>query len=344
MPEPEGARARARAALLAVASAEITDHGSRRKLYEVALQSYAEAHPDLPSEEVCVACFAEITHHIWLKWGKERGIPEADCAPSKAYFWRIASELGFTHRYAQYDADDDGNSTSGIEEANSLISEEEHDVEVPDGSVAVREALSEMRSALSEAHAFLRTADATELAGREAVETFTVEARAMSQGLREVISRHRRVPANLQPLFITLLAMVATADALVRRLGAALLEPEMDGRRLTRKAMANIVRGRYAGVPLCLEPRSLWAAVWRGYHGAPCPKCASRRTVPDTAARSCPTLHCLACADGESFPAPDWVTCRACHQPVTDASMVDCPHCGEPLRAPPGGERRLLAP
>lgn len=345
VPGPEGARARARSAILAVVRAEVGGYGSRQRLYETALQAYQEAHPALPADEVCAACYGEITHHTWLNWGQDAGIPEADCGPSKAYFWRVAERLGFTARYAKYDIDDEPNSTSGIEEANSLISEE-HEGPVPRGSEAARAAILEMREALSVVYRQLRAHDAEELAGKADVETLVTEARAISANLRDLCSDQRLVPANMHPIFIMLLSAVANADALGRRTCAEIKSRSLDSRRkMTRKSMANIAKGRYSRVPICVEPRRAVIAIMRGYHGMRCPACGSRRTVPDTDSRSCATVHCLHCADGASHVAPDWVTCRACHSPIEDPAAVDCAQCGEPTRLPPGLEGgSLLAP
>lgn len=346
-------RARARQAVLAVARAEIDDVGSRRELYSAAMHAVRAAHPGLADEEICSATYAEVTHQIWLKDGKERGIAEDDCAPAKAWFWRVGESLGYTGKYSRYDVDGAGaNSTSIIEEASSLISEElggEEAAPAAEGSREAIEAIGELRSALHEAAAFLYAHDATALAGADAVETFVTEARALSRAATQMMAENRTVPAGLRPLLVSMVHMAQSMDALVRRFTSAWREAGLDGHaRLTPKGLSKILKGRSMEVPPCEEPRSFFAAVLRGYHGAKCPdpKCGSRRVRDDPGGRSVPTLHCLACK--AQFGAPEWATCRACHRLLGDALRdgdVDCPHCGEPTRAPPGAAGRdWLAP
>jgi len=346
---PEGTAAAARQAILAVARAEIDDVGSRRKLYTEAMRAVRRARPDLKDEEVCSATFAAVTREIWIKEGRDRGVPEADCAPAKTWFWRVGESLGFTAKYSRYDADGEPNDASVIGQESSFIEGNSAGAvdPPPKGSLEVIEAMHGLRRALRDAEGFLCSHDARKLAGREACETFVAEAQALSQAALQCMAGNRTVPTGLQALLLSMVHIAQSMDALVRRFTAAWREESLDARPpLTRKALSNIIHGRLKDIPRCAEPRSLVAAALRGYHGAECPRCGSRRSRASQESLSSPMIHCIPC--GEPFEAPEWGTCRACHRLLGEALTngdVDCPHCGEPTRAPPAAAGRAwLAP
>lgn len=320
-----------------VVEAEILGLESRGTLYEAAMRAYASENAGVPENRVCLYTWREINSRLYAMYGKARGLTEAQCRVGKSYFWEVGERLGFTgHGHAP-------GSASGTD-ATSFIGEIEPEAPPLPGSAKAIEALQELRAALNECASYCRLHDVEGALGASDAESAVTEIAATARLLRDLVSSNRRVPEFVQPAFVAVWHAISSAEGMMRRVYAIVGSEELDrAPRLTSKAITNILKGRTAGMPLCTEPRSLWAAATCGFHGAPCPKCGCRRTMPDTDSRSAATLHCLRCADGRSFRAPEWVPCKSCRRPLEDPKAVDCPACGEPTRLPKDAGA-LLAP
>lgn len=326
------------AAINEVVRMEVRGQQPLRSAYLRAFEAMEEAHPEVPKSEICSRTYAEINRRYWEEFGRPNGYPPEDCRVSRAWVWRVGSAHGYTaSRYGQWDSDD--------KESTSRQPDTSDPPPGPGRSADVAEAIEALRGSLREARRRFQEHDAREALGDGEVDALVAEVNAVAHGIRELVGDRSTVPTLLQPLAALTLAGAASLEALVRRFEAATASEDLDGPRLTVRAVKNILQSRNAGCAPPMEPRSLVTACHRGFHGAACEAegCGARRCLPDGGPGS-PRIRCLSC--GAVSPAPEWVTCHACLQPVPPGHAEgDCPHCDTPLRLPAGVARRpLLAP
>lgn len=324
-----------------VIEAEILGISRRDKLYGEAMRAYAGEHPDVPQDRVCAYTYSELNRRLFREYGRERGMSEGQCKVAKSWFWEVGDRLGYTGMgHAP-------GSASGTDPTSFIPDDGARPEPTPpplEGSVPAINAIQELRGALGEMVEYCRHHDVRKALGPSAHEEWVSEISATARLVLDLTSQGRRVPEALQPVFIAAWHAAAAIDGVMRRVYAVVGSAELDrAERLTSKGASNILKCKVKGVPMSSEPRSLWAAILRGFHGAKCKRCGSRRSRPDTDSRSAATLHCLACADGRSFAAPEWVPCRSCHRPLEDPKAIDCPACGAPTGLPPNAGE-LLAP
>ena len=335
----------ASARIMDVVRAEITEHANKRELYIIALDAYHQAHPEIDRSKVATRCLEEINTQYYKEWGERLGVPEDECVIAPSWFLTVASQAGYTQkRYARWDGElDNMPELRTVNTPNTSGGRREPVPKPINGDVL--DALDDLRAMLLVMRQQVKDHDVRKLVGDGVVDTFITEANAQSTGLRELVGGRHAVPANLQVMFAMLISLIPTNDKLFRRIGAELTSTRMDGDPMTSKAMFNILRGRTADVPECVEPKSLVMAVWRGYHGARCPnpECHSRRCIPAVASRSADALRCLHCST--EFTAPEWAPCPGCHRPLGDHDGLHCPHCETPLHMSVGAARReTIAP
>ena len=332
----------------ACANAEQAQAVNKREYYIKVMDAYHAHHADVPKEQVSAEARREVEARMWQKWGEAYGQPRSAFVVPPAWWRRVAAERGYTDRkYAGQDGLDampeppDSGGEGDTGSASYKAKERSpHAVE----NEALLRACDDLIDTLETGKALLRRHAAATVVPPELCETFTTESAALCQNVRELVNERVTVPTQLQSLLLTYMFACASTDAMFREFAMGVKEIQWGERReagrpiMSHKEISNIVRSRVAHVPRALEPVTGVAAQMRGFHGAACPSCGSRRCLPDTSSMSSGTLRCLHCyhlKDGSTFAAPEHRACPRCHAPLTDdADPETCGHCGQAMAVP----------
>lgn len=308
-----------RTALDACADAEWSGSANKRELYRAAMLAFRANNPHVPKHDVCRLTMRAIGNRMWEKYGRKQGRPRQDFDIAPTWIRSVGHELGFTDRRM---ARPKGDTT-----ATSFIAKNKRWIA----------ALNNMAEGNEACRRLMRTHDALEHVEREVLESLEAEGVAMRDNARDVLNDRIAVPKNLQSTFLDCLASAASVSGLLRMFGMSTKAKKWGERpRMSAKGVSNVRQGHTSHVPACLEPQSAVAAQWRGYHGAPCPECGTRRCVLSTTPGR---LRCLRCSTGAgdgTFTAPEPMRCPHCAIDLAaERGMRDpCPNCGGATRIP----------